>query len=265
MGGMQRGTAVNTQNLCSFLKLLLTVLGLIHVFVVVVVFVFVAASGRSICLPLLVLAAVFPLAGTLRAGSPAACLGSLLVASLVLGLLQLDEPLDLLATLEVVALGAVDLAVLLVGAVPLVGDRHCLAVGAPDNLLAGATSPGFLGGAFTAGLLNNQHFLVLFLLVVPPPAFPRRGGIVIVRFSCSSILSGEFSPLLSACTLVGQGIQLADVLDLAHRHILPHPAVTHVLMERADDRGGVDVWDVVVHTAESLDEFAQVFSFLLVD
>src|SRR3954465_4231980 len=55
-----------------------------------------------------------------------------------------------------------------------------------------------------------------FLLVVPPPAFPRRGGVVTVRFSCTSILSGEFPPFLGACTLVGQGIQLADVLDLAH-------------------------------------------------
>src|SRR3954468_21877967 len=34
-------------------------------------------------------------------------------------------------------------------------------------------------------------------------------------------------------------------------------------MERADDRGRVDVWDVVVHAAESLDELAQGFPFLL--
>src|SRR4051812_35258798 len=34
-------------------------------------------------------------------------------------------------------------------------------------------------------------------------------------------------------------------------------------MERVDDRGGVDVWDVVVYTAESLDELAQRFPFLL--
>src|SRR3954462_13557523 len=37
----------------------------------------------------------------------------------------------------------------------------------------------------------------------------------------------------------------------------------HVLMERADNRGRVDVWDVVVHAAESLDELAQGFPFLL--
>ena len=34
-------------------------------------------------------------------------------------------------------------------------------------------------------------------------------------------------------------------------------------MERADDRGGVDVWDVVLYTAESLNVLAQGFSFLL--
>src|SRR3954471_13447808 len=161
------------------------------------------------------------------------------------------------------ALGAVDLAVLFVGAVPLVGDRHSLAVGAPGNLLAGATSLGFLGGAFAAGLLNNQYIFALLVPVASPPAFPCRGGILTVRSHCSCILSGEFPPLFSTRTLVGQGIQLADVLNLAHRHLLPHPAVTHVLMERADDRGGVDVWDVVVHTAESLDELAQGLSFLL--
>src|SRR3954467_11438292 len=132
--------------------------------------------------------------------------GSLLVAPLVHGLLQLDEPLDLLAALEVMALGAVDLAVLFVGAVPLVGDRHSLAVGASGNLLAGATSLGLLGGAFIAGLLNNQHFLALLLPVAPPPVLPRRGVILTVRLSCSSVLSGEFPSFLSTCTLVGQGI-----------------------------------------------------------
>src|SRR3954466_323440 len=98
---MQGSTAVHTQDLGGFLKLLLTGLGVFHVFVVVVVFVFVAASGRPICLPLLVLAATLSQAGTLRAGSPAARLGSLLVAPFVLGLLHLDKSLDLLATLEV--------------------------------------------------------------------------------------------------------------------------------------------------------------------
>src|SRR3954466_2899438 len=34
-------------------------------------------------------------------------------------------------------------------------------------------------------------------------------------------------------------------------------------MERADDRGRVDVWDVIVHAAESLDELAQGLPFFL--
>ena len=34
-------------------------------------------------------------------------------------------------------------------------------------------------------------------------------------------------------------------------------------MERADHRGMVDVWDVVLHTAESLNVLAQGLSFLL--
>ena len=34
-------------------------------------------------------------------------------------------------------------------------------------------------------------------------------------------------------------------------------------MERVDDRGRVDIWDVVLYTAESLDVFAQRLSFLL--
>ena len=34
-------------------------------------------------------------------------------------------------------------------------------------------------------------------------------------------------------------------------------------MERTDDSGGMNVWDVVLHTAESLNVLAQGLSFLL--
>ena len=34
-------------------------------------------------------------------------------------------------------------------------------------------------------------------------------------------------------------------------------------MERADDRGRVDIWDVALHLAESLNVLAQGLSFLL--
>src|SRR3954466_2487653 len=127
---MQRSTAVNAQNFCGFLELLLAGLGVTHVFVVVAIFILVAAAGRSVALPLLGVAAASPPASALHTRSSSTSLGLLLVASLVLGLLQLNELFDLLAALEVMAFGAVNLAVLLVGAILLVSGRHSLAVGA---------------------------------------------------------------------------------------------------------------------------------------
>ena len=147
---MQRSTTVNAQDLCGFLELLLIGLVIIHIFIVVVIFIFVAAAGRSISLPLLGLAAASSSAGAFLAGSSSTFLGFLLVASLVFSLLLLDKLLDLFAALEVMALGAVDLAVLLVGSFLLVGDRHSLVVGAAE-----ATSFGFLGATSIAGLLND--------------------------------------------------------------------------------------------------------------
>ena len=146
---MQRSTTVNAKDLCGFLELLLIGLVIIDVFVVVVIFILVAAARRSVSLPLLRLAAASSSAGTFLAGSSSTFLGLLLVAPLVFSLLLLDKLLDFLATLEIMAIGAVDLAVL------LVGDRHSLVVGAHDNLLGGATSFGFLGATSVAGLLND--------------------------------------------------------------------------------------------------------------
>ena len=147
---MQRSTTVNTQDLCGFLELLLISLLIIHVFIVVVIFILVAAARRSISLPLLGLAAASSSAGTFLAGSPSTFLGLLLVMPLVFSFLLLNKLLDFLTVLEIMALGAVDLAILLVGAVLLVGDRHLR-----GNLLAGVTSFGFLGATTIAGLLNN--------------------------------------------------------------------------------------------------------------
>ena len=39
--------------------------------------------------------------------------------------------------------------------------------------------------------------------------------------------------------------------------------VPHVLMEHADYRGRVDIWDVVLYAAESLNVLVQGLSFLL--
>ena len=152
---MQRSTTVNAQDLCGFLELLLVSLLVIHVFIVVVIFILAAAAGRSVSLPLLGLAAASSSAGTFLAGSPSTFLGLLLVAPLVFSFLLLNKLLDFLAALEIMVLGAVDLAILLVGAVLLVGDRHNLVVGARGNLLVGATSFGFLGATSVAGLLND--------------------------------------------------------------------------------------------------------------
>ena len=147
---MQRSTAVNAQDLCGFLELLLIGLVIIYIFIIVVIFILVAAVRRSVSLPLLGLAAASSSAGTSLAGSPSTFLGLLLVAPLVFSFLLLNKLLDFLTVLEIMALGAVDLAILLVGAVLLVGDRHLR-----GNVLAGVTSFGFLGATTVAGLLNN--------------------------------------------------------------------------------------------------------------
>ena len=147
---MQRSTTVNAQDLCGFLELLLISLLIIHVFIIVVIFILVAAARRSVSLPLLGLAATSSSAGTFLAGSPSTFLGLLLVAPLVFSFLLLNKLLDFFAALEIMALGAVDLAILLVGAVLLVSDRHL-----HGNLLARVTSFGFLGATTVAGLLNN--------------------------------------------------------------------------------------------------------------
>ena len=100
-------------------------------------------------MPLLGLAAASSPAGAFLAGSSSTFLGFLLVTSLVFSLLLLNKLLDLLAALEVMALGAVDLAILLAGAVLLVGGCHSL------GLLAGATILSFLGATSVAGLLDS--------------------------------------------------------------------------------------------------------------
>ena len=146
---MQRSTTVNAQDLCGFLKFLLISLIIIHVFVSVVIFILVAAAGRSVSLPLLGLAAASSSAGTFLAGSTSSFLGLLFVALLVFSFLLLSKLFDLLAVLEIVTLGAVNLAILPAGAVLLVGGRHRM------GLLVGATSLSFLGATSVAGRLDS--------------------------------------------------------------------------------------------------------------
>src|SRR6187399_1520317 len=101
----------------------------------------------------------------------------------VLSFLLFYEVLDSLAVRKVVALGAVDLAILLVGAVLLVGCRN------RGRLLARAASLCLLGGSLLAGLLDDQYFLALLSSIVPPPALLCQGGILTIASSCASILS----------------------------------------------------------------------------
>jgi hypothetical protein len=165
---MQRGAPIDTHSLCSFLKFLLT--GLIIFSIVIITFFFVAASSRPFPL-LLGLAAATPSAPALLAGSLSAILGFLLVSLFILSSLLLDKLLNLPAVLEIVALGAMDLAILLAGVFRPVGSRQGLAGGAPEKFLAGVVNLGLLGGAGVARFLDSKHGLASALLV-PPSAFP---------------------------------------------------------------------------------------------
>ena len=115
---MQRGATIDAHGLCSLLELLLA--GLVVLVMIIVFLLLVTAPGGPLLL--VVLFAAASLAATLLAGSLGTVLALLLVPPLILSLLLLSKQLDLPAVLEVVALGVVDLAVLLVGAPWLVGS-----------------------------------------------------------------------------------------------------------------------------------------------
>ena len=109
---MHRDSTIDAPGLCSLLELLFA--GLVVLFMIIVFLLLVTAPGGPLLLAVLVAGA--SLAATLLVGSLGTILALLLVLPLILGLLLFSKQLDLAAVLEVVALGAVDLAVLLVGA-----------------------------------------------------------------------------------------------------------------------------------------------------
>ena len=146
MRGVQRGAAVDAQHLCRLLKLLVIGLIFLHLIIFVLIFVLVAAAGRPISLPLLDLAAASSSAGTFLVGPTSSFLGLLFVAPLVFSFLLLNKLLDSLTVLKIMALGAVDLAVPLVGAILLVGGHHSL---------AGVIGFCLVGSASIAGMLNS--------------------------------------------------------------------------------------------------------------
>ena len=110
---MQRGTPIDTHDLRGLLKFLLA--GSATIFIFIASFFLVAAPGRSLLpLPGKRLAATSSSAA-LPARLPGTVLGPLLVAPFILGTLLFDKLFDLPAVLKVMALGAVNLAVLLAG------------------------------------------------------------------------------------------------------------------------------------------------------
>ena len=162
--GVQRGATVDAHGLCSFLELMLA--GLIVLVMIIVFLLLVVALGGPLLL--VILAAATSLATTLLTGPLGTILTLLLVPPLILSFLLLSKQLNLLTVLEVVALGAVDLAVLLVGASWLAGGRQGQAGGTPSNLLAGVVSLGLVSSAELAGSLNGKHSLALALPVGAP-------------------------------------------------------------------------------------------------
>ena len=149
--GVQRGSTIDAHGLHSFLELALARL-VVLIMIIIFLLLITALSGPLL---LIIVAAATSLAAMLLAGTLSTILTLLLVPPFIFSFLVFSKQLNLSAVLEVMALGAVDLAVLLVGAVLLVDDCHSLVVGACDNLLAGSTSFYFLGATSVAGLLND--------------------------------------------------------------------------------------------------------------
>ena len=172
---MQRGATVDAHGLCSFLKLL--VAGFVVLFVIVVFWLSVTAPGGPLLL--LILAATARLAVTLLAGPLSTIWALILVPPLILSPLLFSEELDLSAVLESMALGAMDLAVSLVGVSRLLGSRQGLACDTLGNLLAGVICLGFLCGAGVFGSLDGKHGFY-FALPVAAPAFLRRGSSILI-------------------------------------------------------------------------------------
>ena len=157
---MQQGATVNAHSLYSLLELVLAGL-VVLVMIIILLFLVAALSGPLL---LVIFAAATPLAAMLLAGLLSTILTLLLVSPFIFSFLLFSKQLNPSAVLEVMALGVVDLEVLLVGASWLVGGRQGPVGGAPANLLAGVVRLDLLGGAGVAGSLNGKYGLALTLL-----------------------------------------------------------------------------------------------------
>ena len=154
-------------------------------------------------------------------------------------------------------LGAVDLAVLLAGASWLVGSRQGPVGGAPGNLLAGGICLDLLAGTGVVRSLNGKHGLAFAFPVATPTLLRWGGGVFISRVGfCAGVLAGVLPSLFSPGAPIGQNVELGHILNLGHRQLLAHLAIAHVLMERANHSGRMNIGDVILHLTESLDVLA---------
>ena len=237
---MQRGAPVNTHSLCGFLKLMLA--GFIIVLIVVISPLFLISAPSGPILLLLGLATAASSATTLLAGPLSTVLGSLLISPFVFNFLFLDKLLNLPAVLKVMALGAMDLAILLVGALRLAGSRQGLTGGTPGNILAGTINLDLLGGAGVAGFLDGKHGLAPALPIAPSALLCRGDGVFVSRIaSRSGIFAGVLPSFFSPSTSVGQNIKLGNIHNLVHRQLFTHLAVAHILMKCTDDGSGMNI------------------------
>ena len=188
---MQRGATVDAHGLRSLLELLLA--GLVVLVMIIIFLILVAAPSGPLLL--VILAVATSLAAMLLVGSLGTILALLLVSPLILSLLLLSKQLDLSAVLEVVALGAMDLAILLVGAPRLVGNHQGPESGAPGNFLAGVVCLGLLGSAGVVGSLYGKHGLALAFPVVTPALLCRGNSVFISRVGFrAGVLAGVLPP-----------------------------------------------------------------------
>jgi hypothetical protein len=81
----------------------------------------------------------------------------------------------------------------------------------------------------------------------------------------ADIFAGVFPSFFSSSTPIGQNINLGIIPNLVHCQLFTHLAIAYILMKRADNSGRMNVWDVVLYTAESLYVLAQVFTLFLGD
>ena len=174
--GVQRCTPVNAQGVSGLLELLLAGFLFIPSITLIIANFLLSAPGRfSLVLKGLAWAICFTASGL----PTSAILTFFLITLLIFSPLLLDELLNLMTLLEIMAFGAMDLAVLLVRASWLLSSHQGPAGDTLGNFLAGVICLGFLGGAGVFRSLDGKHGFT-FALPVAAPTFLRRGGSILI-------------------------------------------------------------------------------------